>query len=108
MNDRTNERLEKLRRASAGVRPSAGFGDRVMRAVTRPSGELTGELTGALSGELFGGAVSTSGFWQVTSRLRFVGIAALAAIGTLFVAIQSDSEADDLVASSYASPEVDW
>ncbi len=93
MSDPTKERLERLRRASLGVRPSADFGDRVMTTLASPR-----------SGEV----VRPSGFWQVTSRLRFVGIAAIAAIVTLFVAIKSDVETDDLVASSYATPEVDW
>lgn len=80
------ERLESLKRATEGVRPSPGFTDRVM------------------------GALGPEEWWSGLPRAakRIVPVLALAAAAAVVWAYQSTRDLDDAVTTTGNTVEIEW
>lgn len=85
-----DERLARLTRATADVRPRADFGARVVRAAQA--------------------GASTEGIWMQLPRMArwFVPAAAVMAAIGIGVAIGDADDVDDAFAVTYDQTEVDW
>ena len=83
-----DQRLARLAQTSEGLRPSAGFSARVMRAVERTAAPSLLESA-----------------WF--SARRLLPVAAVAAALAVVWAVQVEGSVDDELASSYASAELE-
>jgi hypothetical protein len=92
-NDAIEERLARLRRATDGVRPSTGFEARVL-------GALEAEPANARP------SAFPAGLWPAARRC--LPLAALAAALALVWALESESAADDALATTYDATELAW
>ncbi|MEI9937970.1 MAG: hypothetical protein WDO74_33005 [Pseudomonadota bacterium] len=82
------QRLARLSGATNSLRPSAGFGARVMLAINREAAPSFLETT-----------------WF--SARRLLPVAAIAAVMAVVWAVQVDGTVDDELATSYASMELE-
>ncbi len=90
MNDEMDERLERLRKATDGVRPRADFTARVLGAVSAK-------------------AAPAMDFWSQLPRAArwFVPVAALAAVVSIGFAATNQNDVDDAVVANWDEADVE-